>query len=80
LCISISVDSTVPRHILPAFDNIPIEIPLFRRHLYCTQPNQALERTAYMRHGSCSELQLPRLIPAVAQFGRWAASEALYGE
>jgi hypothetical protein len=72
LCISIPVDSTVPRHILPAFDNTPIEIALFRHHLYFTQPNQALERTAYMRHGSCSELQLPRLISAVAQFGRWA--------
>jgi hypothetical protein len=70
LCISIPVDSTVPRHILPAFDNTPIEIALFRHHLYFTQPNQALERTAYMRHGSCSELQLPRLISAVAQFGR----------
>jgi hypothetical protein len=45
-------------------------------------PNKSLERTIYMRHGSCSELQLqlPRRIPLVAQFWRWAASEALYGE
>ena len=27
-------------------------------------------RTAYMRHGSCSELQLPRRIPAVAELWR----------
>jgi hypothetical protein len=28
-----------------------------------------------MCHGSCSELQLPRHIPSVAQFWRWAVSE-----
>ena len=33
-------------------------------------PNQSLERTIYMRHGSCSELQLPFRIPLVAQFRR----------
>jgi hypothetical protein len=32
--------------------------------------NKSLERTIYMRHGSCSELQLPRRIPLVAQFWR----------
>jgi len=54
LCISIPVDSTVPRNILPAFDDSLIEMELFRGHLYCTQPNKSLERTAYMCHGGGS--------------------------
>ena len=46
--------------------------------VYPTWANQALERTAYMLHGSCSELQLPRRIPAVAQFGQPASEPQVF--